>query len=110
MSGRFNQIRSNLLEGLGISVNISRITSSTSNSSGRKVIINTSTIIIKKIPPEPPIHPVSENHEGNIAKISGGISTNGGTIPPVNKIPPVQNTENHVQNQRLVIHCHSYFY
>ena len=54
--------------------------------------------------------PVSENHEGKQAQTTGGISTTGGTIPPVNKIPPVQNTENHAQNQRLVIHCRSYFY
>ncbi|HET7285712.1 MAG TPA: hypothetical protein VFI70_13600 [Nitrososphaeraceae archaeon] len=100
-----------MLEGLGISVNISRITSSTTNNSGRKVVVmNTSTIIIEKIPPAPPIPPVSENHEGNQSKISGGTSTNGGTIPPLDKIPPAQNTENHVQNQRLVLHCHSYFY
>ena len=72
--------------------------------------MNTSTIIIEKIPPEPPIHPVSENHEENQGKIAGRISTNGGTIPPRDKIPPAQNTQNHVQNQRLVIHCHSYFY
>jgi hypothetical protein len=55
--------------------------------------MNTSALIIKKIPPGPPIPPLSENHEENQAKTAGGISTNGGTIPPVNKIPPVQNTE-----------------
>ena len=97
MSGRFNQIRSNLLEGLGISVNISRITSTIDNRSSRKVIANISTIIIKKIPPAPPIPPVSENHEGNLAKTAGGISSDGGTILPVNKTAPVQNTENHAQ-------------
>ena len=97
MSGRFNQIRSNLLEGLGISVNISRITSTIDNRSSRKVIANTSTIIIKKIPPAPPIPPVSENHEENLAKTAGGISSVGGIIFPVNKMPPVQNTENHAQ-------------
>ena len=86
-----------MLEGLGISVNISRITSTIDNRSSRKVIVNTSTIIIEKMPPEPPIHSVSENHEGNLAKIAGGVSTTGGTIPPVNKMPPVQNTENHAQ-------------
>ena len=59
--------------------------------------MNTSALIIKKIPPGPPIPPLSENHEENQAKTAGGISTNGGTIPPVNKIPPVQNTENHAQ-------------
>ena len=47
--------------------------------------MNTSTIIIEKIPPEPPIPPESENHEGNQAKTAEGISTNGGTIPLVNK-------------------------
>jgi len=31
---------------------------------------------------------VSENHEGNQSKISGGISANGCTIPPLDKIPP----------------------
>jgi hypothetical protein len=62
------------------------------------------------MPPAPPIPPVSENHEGNQAKTTGGISTNGDTIPPVNKMSPVQNIENHAQNQGLIIHCRSYFY
>jgi hypothetical protein len=34
----------------------------------------------------PPIPSVSENYEENQAKIAGGISTAGDTIPPVNKI------------------------
>jgi hypothetical protein len=101
---RLNQIRSNLLEGLGIEVTISRITTG-----GNRSKANTSYVKIRKIPPAPPIPPVSENHEGDQAKNAGGISSNGGTIPPRDKIPPAQNTENHVQNQRLVIHCHSYF-
>jgi hypothetical protein len=99
LSRRLNQVRSNFLEGLGISVNISRITSTpaTSTNGSRRRKINTSTIRIEKIPPVSPIPPVSEDHEENQAKNAEGISSVGGIISAVNKMPPVQNTEKHAQ-------------
>jgi hypothetical protein len=48
------------LEGLGIEVTIIRITTGGNSSKA-----NTSYLKIRKIPPAPPIAPVSENHEGN---------------------------------------------
>jgi hypothetical protein len=86
------------LEGLGIEVTISRAELQLAENRSKA---NTSHLKIRKIPPAPPISPVSENHERNQSKITGGISINGSTIPPVNKIPPVQNIENHTQKSRV---------
>lgn len=36
-------------------------------------------------------------NEGNQEKTAGAIPTTGGTIPPVTKMPPIENTENHAQ-------------
>ena len=69
LSRRLNQIRSNLLEGLGIEVAIGRITT---NKNGTKV--NTSYINMRKISPVCPISPAGQNHEGNLQKATGDIS------------------------------------
>jgi hypothetical protein len=81
LSRRLNQIRSNLLEGLGIEVIISRTTSAKDKNK-----VNTATIEIRKIPPVSPISPVRQNHEGNSDKTAGDISSAGDIIPPVDKI------------------------
>ena len=60
LTRRLNQIRSNLLEGLGIEVIITRITK---NLKGK---VNTSSIKIRKISPVSPIPPVGQIHEGNM--------------------------------------------
>ena len=86
------QIHSDLLEGLGIEVTISRLTTDRNGSKA-----NTSYLKIGKIPPVSPIHPAEQNHEGTCQKSTGDISSTGVIISPVNKMPPVQNTENHVQ-------------
>ena len=85
------------MEGLGIEVTISRAELQLAENRSKA---NTSYLKIRKIPPAPPIPPVSENHEGNQAQTTGGISTTGGTISP-NKIPPVQNIENHTQKPEI---------
>jgi hypothetical protein len=88
LSRRLNQIRSNLLEGLGIEVTISR---------KNKSKANTAYIEIRKMPPMSPIPPVTQNHEGNNSKTIGGIPNTGDIMPPANKIPPIQTPENHAQ-------------
>ncbi|MFL6392454.1 MAG: hypothetical protein ACJ71E_10470, partial [Nitrososphaeraceae archaeon] len=95
LSRRLNQIRSNLLEGLGIEVIIKRTTTTKDNEKKSKV--NTATIEIRKISPVSPIPPVEQNHEGNLDKTTGDISSTGDIISPADKIPPVENHQNHAQ-------------
>jgi hypothetical protein len=90
LSRRLNQIRSNLLEGLGVEVTISRLTTDRNGSKA-----NTSYLKIGKIPPVSPIHPAEQNHEGNCQKSTGDI------ISPVDKIPPVENAQDHVQKSEI---------
>jgi hypothetical protein len=90
---RLNQIRSNLLEGLGIDVQISRVTDS------RDGKINTSSIKISQVSPIPPIPPIPQNHEGNQARSAGDILSAGDIIPPTNEIPPIKEAQNHAQNE-----------
>jgi hypothetical protein len=92
LSRRLNQIRSNLLEGLGIDVTISR-----APTNGKKNKVNTSYIKICKMPPKPPIPPIEQNHEGNSPKADGGISSTGGIMSPVDKMPPTKNDQNDAQ-------------
>ncbi|MFL6433014.1 MAG: hypothetical protein ACJ71O_04675, partial [Nitrososphaeraceae archaeon] len=92
LSRRLNQIRSNLLEGLGIEVTISR---------QNKNKANTAYIEIRKIPPMSPMPPVNEVHEGNNSKTTGDISSTGDIMPPASKIPPVQDHQNHAQKSEI---------
>ena len=96
LSRRLNQIRSNLLEGLGIEVTISRTTTGKNKSKA-----NTSYLKIRKIPPIPPMPPITENYEGNNSITAGDTSTSGDIISPVNRMPPVQTSENHAQNSDI---------
>ena len=96
LSRRLNQIRSNLLEGLGIEVTISRLTTDRNGSKA-----NTSYLKIGKIPPVSPIHPAEQNHEGNCQKSTGDISSTGDIISPVDKIPPVENIQDHAQKSDI---------
>jgi hypothetical protein len=80
------------LEGLRIEVTISRAELQLAENRSKA---NTSYLKIRKIPPAPPMPPVCGNHGGNLTKTAGVISTNGGTIPTLVKIPPAQNTKNH---------------
>ena len=79
---RLNQISSNLLEGPGIDVQVTRITDI-------KGKANTSSIKISQISPIPPIPPAGQNHEGNQAKTAGDTLAAGDIIPPASEIPPV---------------------
>jgi hypothetical protein len=92
LSRRLDQIRCNLLEGLGIEVTISR---------KNKSKANTAYIEIRKIPPMSPMPPLTRNHEGNNAKTAKDISSNGDIMPPANKIPPVQDYQNHAQKSEI---------
>jgi hypothetical protein len=92
LSRRLNQIRSNLLEGLGIEVTISR---------KNKSKANTAYIEIRKIPPMSPMPPATQIHEGNNSKTVGDISSTGDIIPPADKIPPVENRQNHAQKSDI---------
>ena len=98
LSRRLNQIRFNLLEGLGIEVTISRTISATKD---KRRKVNTATIQIRKISPVSPISPVKQNHEGNSNKTTGDISSTGDTISPADKIPPVGNHQNHAQKPSI---------
>ena len=84
---RLNQIRSNLLEGLGISVTINRDTKR-----------NTSIIKIVKQPPELPKSPGVENVSQNRLEYFGGLIKFGDMKSPVDKEPPVAEVQNHAQN------------
>jgi hypothetical protein len=95
LSRRLNQIRSNLLEGLGINVTISRI----ANKSRGK--INTSYIKMWKIPPICPIPPIDQNYEENSQKTAGDISRVGDIESPAGEIPPVEYDLNHAQKSAI---------
>jgi len=86
---KLNTIKSSLLEGLGISVTISRITTGKNK--------NTSSIRIEKISPPPPPSPPDQNYEQNEERISGGISDSGDIISTIEQIRPPENTEIHAQ-------------
>jgi hypothetical protein len=77
---------------LGIEVTISR---------KNKSKANTAYIEIRKIPPMSPMPPVTQNHEGNLNKTAGDISSTGDIMPPVDKMPPVQTRENHAQKSDI---------
>jgi hypothetical protein len=94
LSRRLNQIRSNLLEGLGIQVTISRTTTTKDKNKSK---VNTASIEIRKIPPMSPMPPAEQNHEGKYSKTTGDISSTGDIISPADKIPPVENGQNHAQ-------------
>jgi hypothetical protein len=92
---RLNQIRSNLLEGLGIDVGITRVTT---NVKGK---VNTSSIVIRKITPMPPMTPVGRNHEENLEENTGDILSTGDILTPTDEITPVKHTQNHTQNLEI---------
>jgi DNA polymerase elongation subunit (family B) len=86
---KLNTIKSNLLEGLGISVTISR------NTTGKNK--NTSTIKIEKISPLSPPSPPGQNYTQNEERISGGISGSGDTTSTIQQKPPPETGQNHGQ-------------
>jgi hypothetical protein len=92
---RLNQIRSNLLEGLGIDVRITRVTT---NVKGK---VNTSSTVIRKITPIPPITPVGRNHEENKEENTGDILSIGDILTRTDEITPVKSAQNHTQNLEI---------
>jgi hypothetical protein len=84
------------LEGLGIEVTISRLTTDRNGSKA-----NTSYLKIGKIPPVSPIHPAEQNHERNCQESTGDISSTGDMISPVDKIPPAKNDQDHAQKSEI---------
>ena len=79
LTRRLDQIRSNLLEGLGISITVER------NTAGKNKKKNTSSINIWKISPLPPLPPLDQNYEENQDKNGGGILDSRGIISPPEK-------------------------
>ena len=92
---RLNQIRSNLLEGLGIDAQITRFTKTGEGKT------NTSFIRIQKITPMNQMSPVNHNQEGNLDKIAGVIPSTGDILTPINKITPVKGSQTHAQNREI---------
>jgi DNA polymerase I len=86
---KLNTIKSNLLEGLGFSVTISRITTNKNK--------NTSTIRIEKVSPLPPPSPPEEIHTQNEERIDGGISEGRDNTSIEQQIPPPKTDQNHAQ-------------
>jgi hypothetical protein len=96
LTRRLNQIRSNLLEGLGIEVQINRLTDT---SKGRSKA-NTSSIVIRKMTPITPMTPIEPNHAQNEAErleTFSRLDTNDSNV----KNDSNQNAENHVQNTEI---------
>jgi hypothetical protein len=87
LTRRIKQIQSNLLEGLGIKITISR--------DNRK---NTSTIRVNKEPPLPPEPPKDKNQSQEQIQTAGGTLAPGGLEPPIDIEPPTNSLENHAQN------------
>ena len=74
LTRRLNQIRSNLLEGLGIEVIIDRLSSTREEEEKKK---NTSYLKIRKITPLSPLSPPGQNHGQNQDQNSGDILAGG---------------------------------
>jgi DNA polymerase, archaea type len=89
LTKRLRPILSNLREGLGIHVVISR------NTSGKNK--NTSTIRVWKKPPLPPPSPPSQNHAQNEDKIGGGSLGSGDITSTGQQVSPPETTEIHAQ-------------
>jgi hypothetical protein len=89
LSRSLKNIRSNLLEGLGIEVTIDR------NTAGRsRYTKNTSTIKIRKISPLPPLSPPDQNQARILTKSGGDIIEGRDIVPPPIEIPPPKSEEN----------------
>jgi hypothetical protein len=87
LTKRIKQIQSNLLEGLGVKITISRDNK-----------MNTSTIRLKKEPPLPPEPPKDQNQAQKRVENTGGTLAPGGSKPPIDIEPPTNNLENQAQN------------
>ena len=87
LTRRLNQIRSNLVEGLGISVTTHRDT-----------VANTSTIKICKMTPVIPMTPESQNRAQNKDEKAGDISKSGDNDSGSEQMTPEKIDQNHAQN------------
>jgi hypothetical protein len=87
LTKRIKQIQSNLLEGPGIKITISR--------DNKK---NTSTIRVEKEPPLAPEPPKDQNQAQKRVENPGGTLAPGGSKPPIDIEPPTNNLENQAQN------------
>jgi Bifunctional DNA primase/polymerase, N-terminal len=94
LTRRLRPILSNLREGIGINIVISRQTTGGSDSKNKK---NTSTIRIEKISPLSPLSPPAQNHAQNQGKSSGGILDGGDNTSTQQQISPPENGQNHAQ-------------
>jgi hypothetical protein len=90
LTKRIKQIQSNLLEGLGIKITISR--------DNKK---NTSTIRVEKEPPLPPEPPIDKNQAQKQVQNAGGTLAPGCSKPPVDEEPPTNNLENQAQKSGI---------
>ena len=100
LTRRLRPILSNLREGLGINVVISRQTANVDGvSSGYGNISkkNTSTLRIEKISPPSPLPPPKENRAQNQAKNGGDTLDNGDNTSTLQQISPPENDQNRAQ-------------
>lgn len=87
LTRRLNQIRSNLVEGLGIIVTTHRDT-----------VANTSTIKVCKMTPVIPMTPESQNRAQNKDKQAGDISKSGDNDSGMEQMTPEETGRNQAQN------------
>jgi hypothetical protein len=87
LTRRLNQIRSNLVEGLGINVTTHRDT-----------VANTSTIKVCKMTPVIPMTPESQNRAQNKDEKAGDISKSGDNDSGMEQMTPEETDRNHAQN------------
>lgn len=95
ISRQLNNLKSNLREGLGIEVNVGRITSG----KGNKKHMNTAIIKIRKISLISPVSPVSRNCEdGNEGSNTGDFAEIEGNISNDKKISPIIKDQYYAEN------------
>jgi DNA polymerase, archaea type len=92
LTKRLRPILSNLREGLGINVVISRQTTGRDNKKK-----NTSLIRIEKKPPLSPPSPPDQNYAQNEGKIGGGSLDSGDTTSTIQQKPPPEISQTHAQ-------------
>ena len=95
LTRRLNEIRSNLLEGLGIEVIIDRLSSTPEEDKKNKK--NTSLLTIRKMTPLSPLSPPGQNHGQNQDQNGGDILAGGQNDSTGHEMTPPENHQNCAQ-------------